>query len=55
MDKTTLTTAQRQIRMNIRNFLLIATPAELQKELEISNNSGDTFRAQCVQELIDED
>jgi|AntRauTorcE11897_2_1112592.scaffolds.fasta_scaffold01099_3 FixJ family two-component response regulator len=54
MDKTTLTNAQRQIRMNIRNFLLVATIAELETEIEISNRTGDTFRAACVQELLDQ-
>jgi len=49
-----LTKAQRQIRMNVRNFLLVATMAELQKELTISLNSKDTFRAACVRELIEE-
>ena len=54
MDKTTLTNAQRQIRMNIRNFLLVATIAELETEIEISNRTGDTFRAACVQELLNQ-
>jgi hypothetical protein len=49
-----LTAAQRQIRMNVRNFLLVATMPELQKELTISLNSKDTFRAACVRELIEE-
>lgn len=40
--------------MNIRNFLLIATEAELIKEKEISVERRDFFRAECVQELIDE-
>jgi len=38
--------------MNIRNFLLVATIAELETEIEISNRTGDTFRAACVQELL---
>lgn len=45
---------QRQQRMNIRNFLLVATIPELQRELEISQKVGDEFRAICVQELLDE-
>jgi hypothetical protein len=40
--------------MNIRNFLLVATIAELETEIEISNRTGDTFRAACVQELLDQ-
>jgi hypothetical protein len=54
MDKNTLTPAQRQIRMNVRNFLLVATIEELEVELKISKDTGDTFRAECVQELLDE-
>lgn len=54
MDKTTLTPAQRQIRMNVRNFLLVATIDELKIELAISEKTSDTFRAACVQELLDE-
>lgn len=55
IDKSTLTPFQRNLRMNIRNFLLVATPEQLKRELEISRESGDTFRAECIQELIDED
>jgi hypothetical protein len=43
-----------QLRMNIRNFLLIATLAELEKEYAISLERGDGFRARCVRELITE-
>ena len=50
MDVSKLTPAQRQIRQNVRNFLLIATIEELEVELTI----GDDFRKQCVQELLDE-
>lgn len=46
--------SQRQLRMNIRNFLLVATADELQRELQISKDRNDTFRAQCIQELIEE-
>jgi hypothetical protein len=44
----------RQLRMNIRNFLLIATLAELEREECISRERNDPFRAQCVRELIAE-
>lgn len=49
-----MTTEQKQLRLNIRNFLIVATPEELAKELVLSQARGDAFRAQCVQELIDE-
>lgn len=54
MDTSKLTSAQRQLRQNVRNFLLVATLEELRGELAISKERGDTFRAQCVEELIDE-
>jgi hypothetical protein len=50
-----MTPAQRQTRANIRNFLLVATPAELRAELEISIGAGDAFRAECIRELIAEE
>lgn len=49
-----LTPAERQTRMNVRNFLLIATLAELVRELEISMERNDLFRARCIRELIEE-
>ncbi len=45
---------KRRIRANIRNFLLVATDAELRRELTLSIDRGDAFRAACVRELIDE-
>lgn len=45
-----LTPAQRQLRQNVRNFLLIATIPELERELEISEGDRKIF----VQELLDE-
>jgi hypothetical protein len=55
MNKENLTTQQRNIRMNVRNFLLIATKEELELELKLSLQRNDQFRAECVQELIDEE
>lgn len=49
-----LTPQQRQIRMAVRNFLLPATREQMVKELEISLERNDMFRAKCVQECIDE-
>lgn len=43
------------LRMNVRNFLLGATLAEMLKELEISIERGDTERAGYIKELICED
>ncbi len=54
MNTEFLTLAQRQVRMNIRNFLLIATLDELKREKELSLERNDPFHAECVQELIDE-
>ena len=53
MNVENLTRAQRQHRQNIRNFLLVATKAELQTELQIRSDRNDPFGAACVQELID--
>lgn len=47
-----MTIAQKQIRQNIRNFLLTATAEQLQAEYQISVDSGDNFRAMCVNEII---
>ena len=55
MDKSTLTAAQRQLRMNIRNFLLVATVTELYAELAISQERGDHFRSECIRELLIEE
>lgn len=54
MDVSKLTETQRTIRAAIRAFLLIATPDELRKELDISLEQGDAFRVACVAELIRE-
>ena len=54
MKTQELTSAQRQLRMNIRNFLLTASRDDLKKELEISLERKDEFRAECIRELMDE-
>ncbi len=54
MDVTNLTPSQKNIRSAIRGFLLTATRAELEKELELSKERKDEFRAKCIQELLDE-
>ncbi len=54
MNVQTLTSEQRTLRSNIRGFLLLASPAELERELEISIERGDTFRADVIRELISE-
>jgi len=51
----TLSPADRQLRQNVRNFLMTATLDELKKELAISKQRGDAKRAQFVQELINEE
>jgi hypothetical protein len=45
---------EKQIRFNVRNFLCFATREELEKELSISEEMGDHFRAACIRELISE-
>jgi hypothetical protein len=50
IDVSTLTSFQHQLQLNVRNFLLVATP----EELEISLEQKDEWRAKFVQELIDE-
>jgi hypothetical protein len=47
-------TTERQVRTNVRNFLLAATLPELLKEKQISEEQKDTLRTKFVQELIDE-
>jgi hypothetical protein len=54
MDKSKLTHVERQARMTVRNFLLTATHDELKRELAISKEVNNDFRAACIQELIDE-
>lgn len=54
MDTSKLTPAQRQTRSNVRNFLLTANRAQLEAEINISEERGDEFRRACVQELLDE-
>jgi len=51
----TLTAAQRQTRMNIRNFLLTATPDQLRTELALSLQREDLFRADCIREILAEE
>ena len=55
IDTTRLTHAERQVRMSVRNFLLTANRAELEAELRLSEERGDTFRAACVRELMDDE
>jgi hypothetical protein len=52
--RTPLTPAQRQLRQNVRNFLLIATIPELEQELEISEGDRKTFVQELLTEAISE-
>lgn len=54
MDKSNLTIQQRNLRSTIRAFILTASRDEMVKELEISQQRGDKFRADVIQEAIDE-
>jgi hypothetical protein len=50
-----LTAREYTLRRNVRAFLLTATPAELRRELALSEERGDTIRARFVRELIEEE
>lgn len=54
MDKSKLTESQRVFRTNVRNFLMVATREELERELTLSLDRGDDLRASFVRELIAE-
>lgn len=54
MDTSKLNEREKAIRQMIRAFLLTATLAELRREKAISLELGDSFRAVCIQELIEE-
>ena len=42
----------KNIRSNIRNFLLTASPAQIRKEIAFSLDRNDIFRAQCCLEVL---
>lgn len=44
----------RQLRLNVRNFLLPMTVAEIRHELELSVEADDTARAGYVEEFLRE-
>jgi hypothetical protein len=48
-----MTDDQKRYRMNIRNFLIVATLAELQVERGLALERGDGFKAACIDELIE--
>ena len=54
LDKEGMITRDRQFRMNVRNFLLVATDAELRVELKMSLEQREYLRATFIQELLDE-
>lgn len=49
-----LTPKQRDVRATIRGFLIGATPEEMERELEISHERGDTFRSRVIAEVIEQ-
>lgn len=53
IDTSTLTPAERQLRQNIRNFLLTATRKELE-EILAANHYPDEFSQRCIRELLAE-
>ncbi len=55
MDTSNLTADQRRTRMNVRNFLLIASREQLLAELKMAREKPcDAFKATCIVELIHE-
>jgi hypothetical protein len=44
--------SQASLRANIRNFLLCATPAEVRREIVLSIDRDDAFRAACCLEVL---
>ena len=46
--------SKRRIREAVRAFLMVATMPELLAERALSIERGDTFRADCIDELIRE-
>jgi hypothetical protein len=47
-----LSPAQRNQRASVRNFLRCDSPAEIRKEIVISLDRGDLFRADCCLEVL---
>lgn len=50
-----LTPTERNVRANVRNFLLTASLEEMKRELALSFERNDSMRARFVQELITEE
>lgn len=46
---------QRQVYQAVRNYALTMNEAEMRREVEISRERGDEFRAQCFEALIAEE
>lgn len=51
---TTLTAAETTLRGNVRNFLLTADCAQVRKEIVLSLDRNNTFRAKCCLEVLAE-
>ena len=54
MNINQLTDDQREIRQNVRNRLLNSEDVDLYKEKRIYLGQGDKFRADCVEEILEE-
>lgn len=54
MNINQLTDAQREVRQNVRNHLLNSEDVDLYKEKRIYLEKGDQFRADCVEEVLEE-
>ena len=54
MNINQLTEDQRNIRQNVRKHLLNSEDVNLYKEKRIYLEKGDQFRADCVEEILEE-
>jgi len=54
VDVLRLPADHQRLRCNVRNFLLVASYDELEAEHVISLDRGESFRASCVLEVIED-
>jgi hypothetical protein len=53
-DIQSLSRNERIARESIRALLLTATMTEMEDAMRVSRDSGSDFKADCIQEMIDE-
>lgn len=52
-NRDALKRQNRQLYLNLRNYLLTATAAQAAEEVRLSESRGDHVRAELINELID--